>query len=309
MTKRKTIYKGFNKRKKRTGIKIIVITMSIFIIGGYSYRYIKTKDVKSIFSQITNLVSSLQLDLNLEKFMPEKNKAIEYTYDDIKKEVETIKDNENNKSTSEEVKIAKVDSWSIYTVQVASIDKEEELKKIETKLNDNKIPFSVIEIDGLKKVQTYGSFDKSLTRQYLENMRKLYPDAFLSESNIPVLSLEYTSKYSYVESISNQLNKLIKNYEQESEFWKNNNENIDLSLYKNILTSRKQITEEIKKDTEKIDYKEMNTFKENLVKYINSIDDKIDLSSKLSNEGKYQVSQSLFLSCMQEYLEFINSIK
>ncbi|MGL6107629.1 hypothetical protein [Romboutsia sp.] len=308
MNRRKTIYKGFNKRKKRKGLKVIIITISICLISGYTYTKVKDTDV---FSNIVGKLSSIKLDFNLEKIIPKKKTATEFTYEDVEKEVNKIKDSKNNNkvTSKEEVKIAKIDGWSMYTVQVASVEKSDELKKIEDKLNENKIPFSVIEIDGLKKVQTYGFFDKNLTREYIENMRKLYPDSFLSEANIPVLSLEYTNKYSYVENISTQLNKLIKNYEQESEFWKNNKLSINLNSYNSILTSRKQIITDIEKEVNKIDYKEMKVFKDNLIKYINEVDNKIELSSKASNEQSYQISQGLFLSCMQGYLEFINSIK
>lgn len=305
MIKKKTIYKGFNKRKKRTKLKVMLTLVGVFVIGGYSYKLIKVKDFNvNLFDKFAGAIPTLNLDFTLDKLMPKKSEVTEYTYDDIKDKVQDTK-----KEESEDVKIAKVDSWSIYSVQVASISKEEELKKIESNLNENKIPFSVIQIDGVKKVQTYGSFNKDSVRQHLESMRKLYPDAFLSESNIPMLSLEYTSKYSYVESISVQLNNLIKNYEEESKVWQSNDEDIDLAIYKNILTSRKEIISQIKKENEKIDYKEMSAFKESLDKYVSEVDDKIELSSKSANEGKYQLSQGLFLSCMQEYLEFINSMK
>lgn len=312
MNRRKTIYKVFNKRKKVNGIKIIVLTISICLIGGYTYTKIKDID---IINKMGDKVLNLTGNFSLSRFIPNKKENTEYTYDDVKKEVEEIKDDkkestkENESTEKEEVKRAKINGWSVYTVQVASVDNSNDMKKIETKLNENKIPFSVIEIDGVKKVQTYGFFDKNITKEYLENMRKLYPDAFLAEVTIPTLSLEYTNKYSYVDNISTQLNKLIENFEKESEFWKNNKSNINLSEYNEILTDRKQTLSAIENEANRIDYKEMIVFKENLIKYVKNVDDKIELASKAANEQNYQISKGLFLSSMQGYLEFINLIK
>ncbi len=46
----------------------------------------------------------------------------------------------------------------------------------------------------------------------------MFPDAFLSHLDAPMLSLEYTSNYAYIESISKELNKLITNFKEESSF-------------------------------------------------------------------------------------------
>ncbi|MFN1876941.1 hypothetical protein ACK2FP_14155 [Clostridioides difficile] len=39
----------------------------------------------------------------------------------------------------------------MYTIQVAAIDNNDDLKKIQTSLVNNDIPFSVMEKDGVKK--------------------------------------------------------------------------------------------------------------------------------------------------------------
>ena len=59
MNKRKTIYRGFNKRRKTNTIKIISITASLCLIGGYGY--IKVKD-SNIIGSLSEKVSSLKLD-------------------------------------------------------------------------------------------------------------------------------------------------------------------------------------------------------------------------------------------------------
>ena len=214
-----------------------------------------------------------------------------------------------NKESNEVVKVAKTDGWNIYTIQVASVKDDKDMNKIEAQLVENKIPFSVVEIDGARKVQTYAFFNKDVTRTHIEQIKTVFPDAFISQMEAPVLSLEYTSKYSYIANISDELNNLIKNFEEESKFWSTNKENIDLKEYNTLLTNRKQIISDIQKEAEKIDYSKMNVFKDNLIKYTKDVNEKIDMSSKAANEQNYNMSESLYLSSMQGYFSFINSIR
>lgn len=320
MNKRRTIYRGFNKRRKTKIVKIAVMSISICLIGGYAY--IKTKDME-VFTKISDKVSSLSdkvLSFNLDNF---KLKEPTFTSsDDISEELEAIekekskeveskseKAEEQSQSESpEDTKLAIIEGWNVHTIQVASVENDRDIPKIEKKLTENKIPFSIVEVDGLKKVQTYAFFDKESARNHIEEVKKVFPDAFLSQMKVPLLSLEYTSKYSYVEDISKQLNNLISSFEDESKFWESNEENINLSEYNKILENRKKIIENIKKETEKIDYSNMDLFKQNLVKYLDDIDKKITMASKAANEQNYHISESLYLSSMQGYFSFINSI-
>ena len=171
------------------------------------------------------------------------------------------------------------------------------------------IIFSTLKIDGVNKVQTYVSFDKESIRNYLEDIRVLYPDAFLAEVKMPVLSLEYTSKYSYLEKISEQLESLIDNFELESKLWISSKENINLEEYNTILTNRKDIVENIEKEVEKIDYNGANLFKTNLITYLDNIDKNIEEASKSTNEQKYNISEGIYLNNLQGYLSFIDSIQ
>jgi len=310
MNKRKTIYKGFNKRRKNRLIKIYVIGAGICLLCGYGYIQFKNSN---IFSNIKEKVSSIELkfpSIDLKKL--NENELQTFDYDDISEELDRVKEENNETKTDEvnaDVKVAKVKDWNIYTIQVASVEDKDEIIKIEEILNKEKIPFSTLEIDGVNKVQTYVSFDKESIRNYLENIRTLYPDAFLAEVKMPVLSLEYTSKYSYLETITQQLDSLIDNFELESKLWTSNNEKINLEEYNTILTNRKTIVEDIKNEVEQIDYKGADVFKSNLITYLNNTDKNIDEASKSANEQNYNISEGIFLNSLQGYLTFINSIK
>ncbi len=308
MNKRRTIYRGFNKRRKTRVIQITALGISICLLGGVIFVKVKNMD---IFNKIGSKISSIDLG----KF----NKSEELNYNDVAKEIEEIsKEKEAKKEESidesqveltEDVKVAVIDGWSLNTIQVASIQNEADMPKIESQLTENKIPFSVVEIDGVKKVHTYAFFNQDNAREHIEEVKKVFPDAFLSQMKVPVLSLEYTNKYSYVESISNKLNDLIKNFEEESKFWASSTNSVEVKEYNKVLTSRKEILEEIKKEANKIDYENMSVFKDNLIKYLDETNEKIDTASKAANEKNYNVSKSLYLSAMQGYFLFINSIK
>lgn len=304
MNKRRTIYKGFNKRRKNRIIKIYIIGASICIICGYGFMQFKNS---KIFNSIKENVASIELKLPFFNSKKSDNNRLEtFEYNDISKEIDEIK--KENDEVNEDVKVATVKGWNVYTIQVASVEDKNEISEIEAVLSKEKVPFSTIEIDGVNKVQTYVSFDKESIRNYLESIRTLYPDAFLAEVKMPVLSLEYTSKYSYLETISEQLSSLIDNFELESKLWTNSKDNLNLKEYNTILTNRKTMVENIEKEVEQIDYEGADVFKSNLITYLNNVDRNIEEASKSANEQKYNISEGIFLNSLQGYLAFINSI-
>ena len=310
MNKRRTIYKGFNKRRKNKIIKVYIIGLGVFL--SLICGYIQFKN-SNIFNNIKEKIASIELNIPFTDFKKLDNSGLEiFKYEDISKEIEDVKNDSSelkDNEVSEDIKIAKVKSWNIYTIQVASVEDKNEIEKIEAVLSEQKIPFSTLEIDGVNKVQTYVSFDKESIRNYLEDIRILYPDAFLAEVKMPVLSLEYTSKYSYLEKISEQLESLIDNFELESKLWISSKENINLEEYNTILTNRKDIVENIEKEVEKIDYNGANLFKTNLITYLDNIDKNIEEASKSTNEQKYNISEGIYLNNLQGYLSFIDSIQ
>lgn len=304
MNKRRTIYKGFNKRRKNKTIKMYIIGTSIFILCGFGYTQLKDSN---IVNNIKNKLTSIEFEIpfiDSNKSEEKKSNLEVFDYNDISKDIGKVESEENT-----DVNVATIKGWNVYTVQVASVEDKNEINKVEEELTKKSIPFSTIEIDGLNKVQTYTSFNKESVRSYLEDVRTLYPDAFLAEVKVPALSLEYTSKYSYLETISEQLNKLIENFEEESKIWENSNDNFNMETYNSILSNRKTIVKDIEKEAKQIDYEEASIFKENLITYVNNIDKNIEVASKSANEQSYNVSQGIYLNTLQGYLNFINSIQ
>lgn len=320
MNRRRKIYRGINRRSRFNILKTITIVTVIVVIGlAGRYSYTKIKDINIEDINIVEKFNNSDIVSRITSKIPFLNNFDSnfITADDISKElVELQGDTENDDSIEssnmekvEGTKLAKTEGWSFYTIQVASVQNGKDLEKIESELDNNKIPFSVVDINGIKKVQTYSFFEQDATRAYLEEVKEVYPDAFLAEMKIPMLSLEYTSKYEYVGGISNQLNKLITNFKDESDFWKKNKDNINKQEYNKILTNRSEIIQSIEEEVNKIDYDGMSSFKSNLVKYTNDVNEKITQSSKAANEEQYHISKSNFISCMQGYFSFIKLIE
>lgn len=301
MNKRRNIYKGMNRRRNYLGKVMILGTIIVCILGG------------TIFIKNFNFDNTISKIKDFSKFMTKDSSKIEeFEYEDV---AEVNSNNENNIESkdstvaNEDIKVATITNWDMYSIQIAAINNEEELKQIEETLSKSNIPFSVIEIDGVKKVQTYVSLNEDECRKNLEEVKSQFTDAFVTKLEVPLVRLDYTDKYAYVEEICKELNNLINNFKQESEFWIKNNEIVDIEEYKNIKEDRDNILTNIEKQGKKIDYDGMKAFKENLLNYATSMKEKSEESLKMVEDKNYHIAKSLFMSGMQGYYSFINSIK
>ena len=306
MSKRK-FYRNFNKRKKFNGTRVVTVVLCLAIIGTYTYINLKDKNFMDKLGNI-NMVSSIRKASiwgGLKNIFDKSNVITSSNIESQLKEIEN--DNKDKKDEEESTKVVSVNEMVIYTIQVASLENESELKKIEEVMNENKIPSSSMSIDNSETIQAYSSFDETKVRTNLDKTRNYFSDAFLTKIEIPMLSLQYTSSYSYMKDIADGLNDLIENYQKESQYWDSSKS--DLQSYNEILTSRKTILENLKKNTEKINYSKMDKFKNNLISYIDESQNNILISSKSANENKGYISQGLLLSSIQQYYVFVQSMK
>ncbi|MCC3867648.1 hypothetical protein [Terrisporobacter mayombei] len=304
MSKRK-FYKNFNKRKKFNGTRVITVTLCLCIVGAYTYINLKDKDFMDKLGKV-NVVSAIKnasIWNGLKNIFDKSNVITSSNIESQLKEVE--KGDEDEKQENSQV--ASVNEMVVYTIQVASLEDKNDLKKIEEVMNQYKIPSSSMTIDKSEKLQVYSSFDEGKVRNSLEKTRTYFSDSFLTKIEVPMLSLEYTDRYSYMKDIASGLNDLIENYQKEGQYWDGNKN--DLATYNEILTNRKTILENLKKNTQKIDYSKMDKFKNNLISYIDDTQNNILTSSKNANENKGYVSQGLLLSSVQQYYLFVQSMK
>lgn len=311
MSKRK-LYKNFNKRKKFNGTRfngtrVVTVTLCLCIVGAYAYINLKDKDFMDKLGSF-NVVSSIKNASMWDRFKNLFDKSNVITSSTIESELSEIeKGDEYKEETEENSQVATVNEMVVYTIQVASLEDKNDLKKIEEVMDEYKIPSSSMTIDNSEKIQVYSSSDEGKVRNNLEKTRTYFSDAFLTKIDVPMLSLEYTNSYSYMKDIASGLNDLIENYQKEGQYWDENKN--DLETYNEILTSRKTILENLKKNTQKIDYSKMDKFKNNLISYIDESQNNIITSSKNANENKGYVSQGLLLSSIQQYYVFVESMK
>lgn len=309
MSKRK-FYRNFNKRKKFNGTRVVTVILCLGIVGTYAYINLKDNDFMDKLASI-NMVSSIKNISIGDAFKNLFNKSDVITSSNIKSQLEEIEnkdqENETSDNSKDNAKVASVNKLVIYTIQVASLEDNSDLKKIEEVMNEYKIPSSSMSIDNCEKIQVYSSFDENKVRINLQKTKTYFSDAFLTKIEVPMLSLQYTDGYAYMKDIADGLNNLIENYQKESEYWDQNKN--DLQSYNEILTSRKTILENLKKNTQKINYSKMDKFKNNLISYIDECQNNILISSKNANENKGYVSEGLLLSSIQQYYVFVQSMK
>ncbi|CEN75805.1 hypothetical protein [Paraclostridium sordellii] len=295
MNKRRNIYRGMNRKRNNLVKGFTVGLVIIGIVGGATF-------IKLPKFNLLDKVSNFSI------FNKEKTSVKEFSYNDVKDKIN--KSEENKKETvAENAKVATVDNLDIYSIQIAAIDNDEELKKIEQKLDELKIPFSIIDVDNVKKVQTYSSFEEGESRKNLESIKTNFSDAFVSKLEVPLLGLQYTDKYSYVEEICNELNNLISNFKEESKIWDKGEKSLNKEEYKNIINARLDIVGNLEKSSKKINYEGMVGFKENIIKYTTSVKEKSKASLKSIENDEYYIGESLFISSIQGYYSFIKSIK
>ena len=315
----KKIYKGLNKRRRFHPRKYITIILCMALIIGYGYKKIKLDEVFKnidISKNVSSLVNKLYFwqdpaseIFNLASTSTQKidNSSQKDVTDKSNEEKSQKSSTADNSSTNTEVAV--VDGIDVYLIQVGSFDNNKDLNKITAKLKENKIPNSSIKIDGANKVQAYISFNEDDVRNNLEKTKKIVDDAFLTKLEIPVLSLEYTEEYSYIKDIADNLNSLLKNYEEESNYLNKNKDNLDSGEYKKILTKRENILDKLENEVNKINYKELDSFKTNLLSYTSQIRDNISkYGDKIDTKNEYKY-ETLLISSIQLYYEVIIDIK
>lgn len=304
MSKRK-FYRNFNKRKKFNGTRVVTVTLCLCIVGTYAYINLKDKDFVDKLGKV-NVVSAIKNASIWDGLKNIFDKSSVITSSTIESQLNEV-EKEDKDEAQENSKVASVNEMVVYTIQVASLEDKNDLKKIEEVMNQYKIPSSSMTIDKSEKLQVYSSFEESKVRNNLEKTRTYFSDSFLTKIEVPMLSLEYTDSYSYMKDIATGLNDLIENYQKEGKYWDGNKN--DLAIYNEILTNRKTILENLKKNTQKINYSKMDKFKNNLNSYIDDTQNNILTSSKNANENKGYLSQGLLLSSIQQYYLFVQSIK
>lgn len=316
----KRIYKGLNKKRKFDFRKFITTILCIILIVGYAYKKIKIDEIfknLNITSNISSITEKLYFwknptseIFNLIKNDTKKSDSQSSKTQDKENDVAQDKQNNDSQESSQvNTEVAVANGIDIYLIQVGSFENDKKLSEVQSKLNKNKIPNSTMSIDSSNKVQAYVSFKEEDIRGKIDSVKSIFEDAFVTKLEIPTLSLEYTKDYEYIKDISDNLNLLLKNYKQESDILNQNKSDLDEEEYKNILNKRNDIIKNLESEVEKIDYEELESFKNNLLSYTSQVKDNVSqCGENISFEEEYKY-ESLLINSLQMYYEFINKIK
>lgn len=177
MNKRRNIYRGMNRRRNYIS-KSITVGLVVVVLAGGAF-FIKKSDFN-----FTEKISSLNIfnkkELGFKEFSYKDllgkgdDSKTEAKSENKSKDKEVKKEQEVSNVSNENAKVATVKDWGIYSIQIAAIDNEEELKQIQNKLSELKVPFSTVEVDKVQKVQTYPSFKEEESRKNLETLKKIF---------------------------------------------------------------------------------------------------------------------------------------
>ncbi len=146
----KKIYKGLNKRRRFNFRKFITVVLCMALIVGYSYKKIGVDGVLKNFNLLEKMSFVVDkvcfwkdLDFDVFKLNSTDAKKSDNLYE------QSQKDTESKNSSNNNAKVAVVDGIDVYLIQVGSFDNNEDLNKIEVKLEQNKMPSSTLKMDGV----------------------------------------------------------------------------------------------------------------------------------------------------------------
>ena len=132
MSKRK-LYKNFNKRKRFNGTRLVTVTLCLCIVGAYAYINLKDKDFMDKLGKV-NVVSSIKNASIWDRFKNLFDKSNVITSSTIESQLEEIEKGDVDEK-EENSQVATVNEMVVYTIQVASIEDKNDLKKIEDVMN------------------------------------------------------------------------------------------------------------------------------------------------------------------------------
>lgn len=211
-----------------------------------------------------------------------------------------------NRNTS----IKNISSFTIYSIQVGSLNDYEKVKLVEKDLDENQIPNYVVQKDGSYKIYSYTFLDGDKIRTLLDGVKENYNDAFIAKINVPGINFEYTKQYTYMDNVQKDLHDMLANMKSESEFWYGYTMNTTkYESYISIVNERKKIIDSLTKNINNMDKEKTEHFKEKLQALTEKCQKNIqNINSNLGNGNLYSC-EKLFLENIFNYYNFVNSLK
>lgn len=295
---------------KRTGIRMkrnrrkfnFVIIIVFYVVLPVMAIYIGLHITQSLVEPALN-----QEDVINEILQPVDEEGEVSLGDDEDQNIPTTKENTGK---GQQYITLQIRPLSIYAVQIASTSTTENMEDFISKLNLQKLSHLIYRMDNSYKVYTLGATKRDFVEQYLENIRELYPDAYISEIHLPIKKLSVAEEdQEVVEAIVNNFNNLIDVLDKLSNEWYNFlREKGDLTTYKELLLEQQQLLEELSNEIKAQDVQLPETLPrvENIEKMIHYQQSNINQTLEIlgNNEEAHKV-HSLFLDSLFRVVEVI----
>ncbi|NLM03507.1 MAG: SPOR domain-containing protein [Clostridiales bacterium] len=113
-----------------------------------------------------------------------------------------------------------LNSFSMYLIQVASVSSIENAEDFAKKLSERELSHLISKIDNSYKVYACGSNNRELIESELDNIRDIYPDAYIKEVNVKFKKFKYPKSQEKISGkIIDSINDLLILNKKQSETW------------------------------------------------------------------------------------------
>ncbi|MGV8145700.1 MAG: SPOR domain-containing protein [Alkaliphilus sp.] len=299
--------KKYGKKNNMTVLFFLIIMASVAIYAGL---IITEKWINPVFDTV------MDKDEKAIEIQDKKNESIESSNTCEKKDIET------NEIKTKDVGANEIRSFSIHTIQVASLNDKENVGQLVKYLGELKLPHLVYKKNGSYKIYTKGFTNREHAKNHLDEIRNYFPDAFLatwekldkvsreSSFNLSNPQLQFTK--AEVNSINEEVvvyfNELFKLLEAQSdELYNYYKKEGELELYVELLTKHQTLLENLSNNIMELSSQDIGLNKEEIETMIKYQKNNTKESLILIHEktSKYKV-HSLFLDSLFRVADVIS---
>ncbi len=232
---------GFKRKKGRIDYKLMLIIFSLIfipiasiIIGSKITEKMVIPVLYPDFELEENIIDDL-LDLEEETLA-----------DDEKGDEKENMDTQNNimePNYSKETVQDSIQPVSIYMIQIASLSDIGNIENLVEELNGKGLSHLIYKMDKSYKVYVLAFTNKNFLEDQLSNIKIHYPDAYISEINLPKRIINYSQENAQeTAKVIKDLNSLIEIMDKQSKEWYNFIEKEgELTPYKELLIEQQAI--------------------------------------------------------------------
>ncbi|MDR5657871.1 hypothetical protein RH915_00050 [Serpentinicella sp. ANB-PHB4] len=301
--------KGFKSRRKKVQFNQGIIIGIIFCIAlPFSAIYLGLKITENFIVPVFNT----SLVFEEEGSQKEESSEESMIFNEDEENQEGIK--EENQEEIEEIKEAyeasdNISNLTVYLIQIASVTDASNINTLIEALNENDLPHAIYEENDQSKVYTFGSTKRVHVEEKIEMVREFYPEAFISEFNLPQQEVGFnSSEEEYVVKLINDINNIVELIDKQSQAWYNNPINEEKELHINLLKEHKNLVENLEEKLGEKKLSDTTLSKEHIEKFVLYQQNNINTSLELIDDEKEQYRlHGLLLDSLFKVAELTNS--